>query len=264
MKVSVIIPVYNSEETIENCISSVLNQTCEFEIELITINDGSKDDSLRILEKLKSKVTDSRFSFLIINQKNGGVSKARNAGMKKASGDFIALLDSDDEWLPEKLERQMQIINEKKDIDFLGCSRNNEELQIFEKRINSLHKATVKELLIKMYPQTSTAIFKAEVYGKNGGYNENMTHGEDGEFWIRICANSNFYYLPESLVITGGGKPSFGHSGLSANLKAMQEGNEYIIKQALKNRLIGYGFYIFLMLFYKAKYYRRILITKMR
>ncbi|KQT17877.1 hypothetical protein ASG31_03825 [Chryseobacterium sp. Leaf404] len=264
MKISVIIPVYNASNTVEKSILSVLNQTYQGDLEIIAVNDGSRDNSLAILEKLELGLKNSRFSFFIVDQENGGVSKARNAGMRVSTGDFIALLDSDDEWHPEKLEKQIEIFLQGKNVDFLGCGRNNEELRIFGRKITSLHKATVKELLIKMFPQTSTAIFTRDVYMRNGGYNENMTHGEDGEFWIRICANSDFYYLPESLVVTGDGKPSFGHSGLSANLEAMQEGNEYIIKLALKNKLIGHGFYSFLLLFYRIKYYRRIIITQLR
>lgn len=257
--------MYNSSSTIVKCLDSVLNQTYQdSSYEVIIVNDGSKDNSKEIVESYIKEYLNPNYKIILINQTNGGVSKARNTGLQYANGDFIALLDSDDEWLPDKLDRQISVINEGESIDFLGCSRNGEQLKIFGKRIDSLHKASVKELLLKMFPQTSTAIFKKEVYLRNGGYNENMTHGEDGEFWVRICSNSNFYYLPESLVITGSGKPSFGHSGLSANLKAMQKGNEYIIQQALKNKLIGYTFYYFLMFFYKFKYLRRIIITKIR
>ncbi|MHC0443545.1 glycosyltransferase family 2 protein, partial [Flavobacterium sp. 3-210] len=89
-----------------------------------------------------------------------GVSSARNLGLKNATGFYIALLDSDDEWLPNKLERQMQILKNNSEIDFLGCSRNGEQLNIFGRVIKRLHKANIKELLVKMFPQTSTAVFK--------------------------------------------------------------------------------------------------------
>jgi glycosyltransferase involved in cell wall biosynthesis len=261
-EVSVVIPMYNSEDTIKRALLSVINQTYHDYLEIIVVNDGSKDNSVKIVEDFIIENPDA--DIRLINQENGGVSKARNVGMRNAKGNFIALLDSDDEWVLDKIKCQMEVLKSMPSIDFLGCSRNNEELQILGRKITSLHKANIKELLIKMYPQTSTAIFKTDVYKKIGGYDEKMTHGEDGEFWIRICANSNFYYMPDSLVKTGDGKPSFGHSGLSANLKAMQKGNEIIINKALKQGLISYGFYTLLLLFYKVKYYRRILITKTR
>lgn len=263
MNVSVLIPMYNAENTIIRCIESVLNQAYKSEIEIIIINDGSTDNSRNIVEEIIEKNI-SNISILLLNKVNGGVSSARNLGLKNAKGSYIALLDSDDEWHSNKLQRQMEILNNNPSIDFLGCGRNGEELRILGKTIKNLHRATIEELLIKMFPQTSTAIFKRVLYLNIGGYNESLTHAEDGELWIRFCSKSNFYYLPESLVTTGGGKPSFGHSGLSANLEAMQKGNEFIFQEARNKKLISFNFYIFLMMYSRIKYLRRILITKFR
>lgn len=257
--VSVIIPMYNSANTIVKCLSSVINQTYNGEIEILIINDGSQDNSKNIVEKFINE--HNHWNIQLINKPNGGVSSARNVGLALARGNFIALLDSDDFWLEEKLEVQMSILDSNTQIDFLGCARNNEVLRIFGNEIISIHKATVKELLVKMFPQTSTAVFKRRLYEEFGGYNENMTHAEDGNLWIRYCANSNFYYLPDSLVITGDGKPNFGHSGLSANLKAMHQGNLFILKDALKNRMISLYLYYCFLGFYKIKHLRRIIIT---
>ncbi len=98
-KVSVVIPVYNTEKYLDECLNSVENQTLK-EIEIICVNDGSTDNSLSVLEKHRSK--DRRIK--IVNQKNAGVSAARNAGIKKASGEYIAFLDSDDVVLPYAYE----------------------------------------------------------------------------------------------------------------------------------------------------------------
>lgn len=254
--------MYNAQDTIVRAVKSVLNQTYSGLIEIIVINDGSIDQSVYILDDYIKK--NQIKNIKIINKKNGGVSSARNTGLKIASGKWIALLDSDDRWLSEKLEKQMQVLQENIEIDFLGCGRNNEGLSILGKKIDKIHKATVKELLLKMYPQTSTVVFKRKLFEQYGGYNENMTHAEDGDLWVRYCANSNFYYIPDSLVVTGEGKPSFGYSGLSANLKAMYIGNLCIIKDAHKNKLIGtFSFYLF-YLFYIMKYLRRIFLTKFR
>ena len=90
-KISVIVPVYNTEDYLEKCIRSIMNQTYK-NLEIITINDGSTDNSLSILENLKKE--DDRI--IIINQENMGVSKARNKGLDYATGEFIGFVDSDD------------------------------------------------------------------------------------------------------------------------------------------------------------------------
>ena len=91
IKVSIIIPIYNTAKYLPRCLDSAINQTLQ-EIEIICINDGSTDNSLEILREYKKK--DSRI--VIINLQNGGVARARNTGIKKATGEFIGFIDSDD------------------------------------------------------------------------------------------------------------------------------------------------------------------------
>jgi len=98
-KVSIIVPVYNVELYLEECLYSIINQTFE-DIEIILINDGSTDHSLEIMEKFAKK--DNRIK--IISQKNKGVSEARNAGILIASGDYILFVDSDDVILTNTIE----------------------------------------------------------------------------------------------------------------------------------------------------------------
>lgn len=118
MVISVIIPVYNAEESIEKCLDSIKKQTWTGEFEIIVINDGSTDRSGEILENYRQK--NPEMPIQLIHQENGGVSKARNAGLKIAKGDYIALLDSDDEWLPEKTEKQMKyLVNKNFRVDFI-------------------------------------------------------------------------------------------------------------------------------------------------
>ena len=90
-KVSVIVPIYNAAEYLENNIYSIINQTYR-NIEIILVDDGSTDDSLEICEKVKSK--DSRIK--LISKENGGVSTARNEGLKKATGKWVMFMDPDD------------------------------------------------------------------------------------------------------------------------------------------------------------------------
>ena len=108
-KISVIVPVYNVEKYIKKCLDTIISQTFS-DIEIICVNDGSTDSSRKILEEYKNK--DSRI--IIIDKKNGGLSSARNAGMKVAMGEYISFIDSDDwieETMLEKLYNNMTTLN---------------------------------------------------------------------------------------------------------------------------------------------------------
>ena len=106
VSISVIIPVYNREKTIKYCLDSVLTQTYK-NLEVILVDDCSTDNSINII----NSYNDSRIKLFTLD-KNSGAQYCRNFGIKKASYDWIAFLDSDDEWLPDKLEKQVQILAE--------------------------------------------------------------------------------------------------------------------------------------------------------
>lgn len=124
-EISVIIPVYNVEKYLEKCLETVINQTFK-DIEIICVNDGSTDNSRKILEKYKNK--DSRI--IIIDKGNGGLSSARNAGMKVATGKFISFIDSDD-WIDltmlEKLYKNITSLDT--DISICAVHQYDEEKQ---------------------------------------------------------------------------------------------------------------------------------------
>ena len=116
--ISVIIPLYNAEKSIEKTLDSIKNQTWKGEFEIFVVNDGSTDASAAVVENYMKQ---SALKITLLNQENLGVSVARNVAMRLATGEYMALLDADDEWLPEKTERQMQILeNPDFDIDFIG------------------------------------------------------------------------------------------------------------------------------------------------
>ena len=264
MKISVVIPMYNSEKTITTCINSVLNQTFRGEIEIIVVNDGANDNSKTIVEELILK-NNSSIDIKLINKVNGGVSTARNAGMKAANGDWIALLDSDDEWLPNKLERQIQVLKENPAIDFLGACRNGEIFSnILWKKLGDLNKISSRDLLLKFVFIVPTVIFKKEILSTVGYFDENLRFAEEGIFFIKIAQNYNCYLLNESLAFTGGGKPHFGHSGLSGNLKEMEKGELKNLREVLNLKIINYFEYLLLVAFSCLKYIRRIIIVKLR
>ena len=118
-KISVIIPIYNVEEYLEECILSVINQTIGFEnnIELILVNDGSPDNSESICLKYKEKYPNN---INYIKKENGGVSSARNLGLENAHGEFINFLDSDDKWEKNVFKKALKMFEKHNDIDVIG------------------------------------------------------------------------------------------------------------------------------------------------
>lgn len=260
--ISVIIPVYNAEKSIEKSLISIKNQTWEGVFEIILVNDGSSDRSKTIIENYQQIHQDQ--NIILINQENRGVSKARNAAMKIAQGDYIALLDSDDEWLPEKTEKQMKFL-ENQNIDFITSLWNNENITFPYKLHppNKLVKITLKKLLFKITGQTSTAIFKRKIFENTGFFDENQNYSEDANYWMRISEKNQMYILPEKLVIAGNGKKSFGFSGLSANLKEMEKGIQKNIWEMYQTKRINFPEYLFYFVISKLKFAIRPLRAKL-
>lgn len=253
--------MYNSESSILKALDSIKNQTYQGEFEILVINDGSTDQSQKLVEQYIAQ--HPNLNIQLINQKNQGVSVARNTGLRNANGDYLAFLDSDDEWLPEKTEKQMKILeNQALKIDFLASLRNQEKIwfpyQIDE---NNLAKITLKKLLLRIEGQTSTAIFKRKIIENTGYFDENQKYSEDANYWMRITEKNNMAILAEDLVFTGGGKISFGESGLSANLPEMEKGIQKNIKEMYQNHRINVFEYMFYFLFSKLKYLVRMLKT---
>lgn len=262
MKISVVIPMYNSEKTIVATLDSVFHQTY-LPTEIIIVNDGSLDNSLNIVKDYISKHIE--ILVVLIDKENGGVSSARNAGMKVAKGDWIALLDSDDEWLPNKLQRQKEVLEQNPQIDFLGCNRNGEFFKnVMFKKLNLLSQIKPKDLMFKFLFVVPTVIFKRIIIDKIGFFDETQRYAEEGNYFIRISNKYNCYLLNESHVITGGGKNHFGDSGLTANLYEMEKGELKNLIFALKNDIINIFEFIFFTIFSILKYFRRVIIVLLR
>lgn len=261
--VSIIIPTYNSSRTIVRTLDSIKNQTrLDLITEILIVNDGSTDETVNLVEDYKKK--HAYLPICLIDKENGGVSTARNVGLMNAKGSWIGLCDADDEWLPNKLEVQHNIIINNEYIDFIGGNHTDEELKIFGKKITCLHKATLKELCVKMYPQTSTVLFKKKIFDEIGGYDEKRRYGEDGQYFMKICDKYNYYYHPEKVVEYDGGKIGFGGSGLSGNLYGMQDGQRKNISELMQANKISMSFYLFIKIFIELKYLRRCVLSRMR
>lgn len=252
MMISVIIPMYNSKNTIIRALDSVKKQTLRCEYEVLVINDGSKDDSQSIVEQYIQENPD--FNVILINQENGGVSKARNTGLRLAKGDFIAFLDSDDYWLINKIEEQVPLFEED-GVDFVCCLRNKDSVKFPYYLDNGKATITTKKLLLRVVGQTSTAIFKKKILLNTGYFDENQKYSEDANFWLRISLNNKMIILNKVLVKTDN---DYGQLGLSSNLKEMEKGVHKNLKEMLDKKVINILEYLALKAFYVCKYLRRV------
>lgn len=198
--VSVIIPVYNREKTIKRAIESVLNQTYK-NIEIVVIDDCSTDNTSEILHQY---INDIRVK-IYYQEENVGANRARNRGIGVAQGEYIAFQDSDDEWLPWKLEKQIAYMQEK------GYLVSYSSYQLFEDgevrivpsdvQVEELSGEKLKEKLKRRNTiGTPTLIVHRRVFEKIGRFDENMPRLQDYELMIRIVNCFEVGYINEPLV----------------------------------------------------------------
>ena len=198
--VSVIIPMYNREHTIRRAIDSVRNQTYQ-NIEIIVVDDGSTDASVQIVENyLDNNVT------LIKLSNNCGVAAARNAGMKRSQGEYIAFQDSDDEWLPDKLKIQMEFM-QRESYQVVCCPH----LLVLDEGLTQMYPTIDKVKRIKeegIYQflrkesdiLTQTLIMKKEVMEQVGLFDESFLSFEDYDYFIRISQKYDVGFIEQPLV----------------------------------------------------------------
>jgi hypothetical protein len=154
----------------------------------------------------------------------------------------------------------MKVLTESSEIDFLASFRNNENIGFpYQYDHQNLTEITLRKFLIRNIGQTSTVIFRRKVLENTGYFDEHQRFGEDANYWLRISENNKMFVLGESLVITGSGKKSFGESGLSGNLLAMEKGFQKNLKEMLQRKRISAIEYFFFYLFLKLKYIIRII-----
>jgi hypothetical protein len=150
------------------------------------------------------------------------------------------------------------------DIDCIGSSRNGRILKCGFKTIKKLTRIFPQDIVFRWNPQTSSVVFRKSIVEKIGLYNENLRYAEDGEYWLRIAHYCGFFVIPDSLVITGGGKSDYGESGLSANLKEMHIGELKAIYSAYNMRAISWITYTVAIFFARLKYIRRKIVVVSR
>lgn len=198
--VSVIIPTYNRGWILKEAIDSVLAQSYR-NFELIVIDDGSTDNTPRILDRYRDELT-------VIRQENKGVSAARNTGIQASSGACIALLDSDDLWLEKKLEEQVDFF--KKNPEAQICQ--TEEIWIRKgKRVNpkKRHKKPSGMIFEKSLHlclvSPSAVMIKRDLLDRTGLFDEELPACEDYDLWLRISCEHPVYTTDSPLVVKRGG-----------------------------------------------------------
>lgn len=206
-KVSVIIPTYNRAAFLPVAVKSVLAQTHR-NFEMIIIDDGSTDGTEETVKKFQDK--DGRIKYFY--QENRGVSAACNLGIRKASGDFFAFLDSDDEWFPEKTEKQLALFSANPGLGFVGCNKLVEvidssgrvvkKLDLYGRKFpGGIRRFTPEDFLSFNSPVNPTCVMIArEALLKTGFFDEDFNYAEDSDFWIRLSLNYPFETLWEPLA----------------------------------------------------------------
>ena len=261
-QISVIIPMYNAENTVMKALDSVRLQKGDFVFEIIVVNDGSTAASRNVVVNYRKQ--NPQMNIILLDQPNSGVSKARNAAMEVSGGEYIALLDSDDEWLSEKTERQMPyLVNDEENIDFISSRRRNHKIQFpYVVGKNSFAEITFRKIMLRNEAQPSTVIFKRKILENTGFFDPNQRYAEDINYWLRISKNNRMYILDEELVIAGGGKRTFGVSGLSANLPEMEKGFQKNLREMLSNDRITRVEYVLYFIYFRIKFVIRVARSK--
>ncbi|OGZ18365.1 MAG: hypothetical protein A2V72_01170 [Candidatus Nealsonbacteria bacterium RBG_13_37_56] len=218
-KVSVIIPTYNRAQFLRRAIKSVLNQTFQ-DFELIVVDDGSTDDTRKVVEFFPG------IKYIYQNN-SGGAGRPKNTGIKTAKGEYIAILDDDDEWFTTKLEKQVQFLEQNPAIDIVGCNyliNGKKEYKIPKQ------KDIFKEILIAdNIGPGSIMVYRKEVFDRVGLFDENLRSSQDKEMRIRLAQKYKFGFIEEPLVNYYIGHDNISLAGLS--VKEREKDWQYIFEK---------------------------------
>lgn len=227
--ISIIIPTYNAGEFIGRALESVYNQTYK-NIEVIVIDDGSEDDTDLILEDY---MLNDNFTY-IKKWHSGLAAVARNEGLEAAVGSYVAFLDADDYWAPDKLKKQIELFKNEE----IGLVYSNGHIMDTKKLYSKLakpHKGNVFDKLIsKNFIATSSVIIRREVLDEIGVFSEdpNFRVGEDYDLWLRIAQKYKVGYAPEDLFAY-----RLNQNGLTKNKRLAYKNLTNLYKAWLKEKL---------------------------
>ena len=230
--VSVILPTYNRAYLINRAVRSVLNQTYK-DFELIIIDDGSIDNTEKVVNEFLEK--DKRIKY-IQHEENKGAAAARNTGVKTAKGEYIAFQDSDDEWLPEKLEKQMKAFDKATPnvgVVYTDMQRINKDggIKYWHSPTviygNLINQKTLDYQVMNIGIQS--ALIKKECFNRSGLFDEKFPGFEDLELLIRLSKDYFFYHIKEPLV------KYYATEGLSSNNNATLIALELLLEKYFRD-----------------------------
>ncbi len=261
MNFSVIIPYYKALKTIGRTLDSVFHQT-HSDFEVIVVNDLSPDDPRSLMQDFNLKFSQRNIKFTYIElEKNGGPSRARNIAWDFASGDYVAFLDSDDMWHPQKLEICARFIQKDTIMLFHDAEITNDNewnIDVFQKldpQIYTCSKTNKLSWFKKNYSVTPAVILKKGIECR---FNEQHKYSEDYELWLRITFKYDNTYKVVGFPLTYLGKPFSEGNGLSSNITKMRIGEMKLFIQFCLSNII-YLPLLPLLLFYSLLKHLRLL-----
>ena len=200
MKISVVIPTFNRISLVARAIDSVLKQSLN-PYEIIVVDDGSDDGTSEMIQN-KYK------SIKLIQQQNNGVSAARNNGIKHAKGDWIALLDSDDEWTEKKLENQVDRLIKTPEYDF--CHTNEiwirNGVRVNQRKKHEKYGGYIFDKCLDICRiSPSSVLFRKNILDHVGWFDDQLPVCEDYDLWLRITAEYRILFIDDPLIIKYGG-----------------------------------------------------------
>ncbi|HEY9846823.1 MAG TPA: glycosyltransferase family A protein, partial [Candidatus Caenarcaniphilales bacterium] len=224
--ISVIVPAYNAESTIVEAVVSVQKQTFS-DFELIIIDDGSCDKTLEQLSKLR----ESRLK--VFSYTNAGVSTARNRGISCATGEFIAFLDADDVWMPDKLELQLAVLKQHPEagvayswtnfIDEKGKLLNRQEPVFFEGDV-------YPQLLVSNFLSCgSVPLIRKQAIASTGEFDPFLKSVEDWDYWLRLAASWPFVLVTEYQTLYRQTEGS-----MTSKVEVIKKYNLFVIERAFQ------------------------------
>ena len=197
--VSIIIPTYNRYDLLLEAIESIKNQTYK-NFELIIVDDGSIDKTCRL---------QSDKSVVYLRQENKGPAAARNSGVKLAQGEWLAFLDSDDLWHREKLQKQVNFIENNLECKIVYTDELwiRKGVRVNKKNIHKKYSGWIYPHCLKLcIVGASTILIQKKLWNEFEGMDEKMPVAEDYDLWLRLSAKYKFYYLDEQLITKSGGR----------------------------------------------------------
>lgn len=196
-KVSVIIPSYGGSETLYDAVISVLNQTYS-DLEVIVVDDNDPNTEARLkTEKLMSEFTDNERVVYIQHDHNMNGAVARNTGFRKSSGDYICLLDDDDCFLPQKVEKQVMYLNTHLEYGACYCWRKQGAKSICVSQVGDLSQSLLEQ---SFTPTTCALMIRRECYESLNGFDESYRRHQDYEFLLRFFKDYKIGVVEEILL----------------------------------------------------------------